>query len=879
MASDLSARNAMQLFVTAPGSFTELDDHDDWLYGLVAHEYTHILHLDTMSGLPTIYNRIFGKTWAPNQVMPRWIIEGVAVYEESKRTSGGRNRGTRFDQFIRIARHANKDFRLDQMSGAPRQFPRGNGVYIYGSHFLRYVFDRFGEDTLRAMSHASGAHPTPYAINRQIAKVTGRPFDELYEDWKAYLRDRYGMQEMAAERRGLIEGRRLTRTAESNFTPQYSADGKQLYWQQFDGFSRPRVLAMPVGKDGTAARQIVQLEQMGPFDMYPDGSLVFEQGRLFRREYAFQDLMRWDATTREQIRLTTGRRARDPALSPDGRRIAYSQNQHSRSVLAVMDAVPEAPASIVWAGERYDQAYQPAWSPDGTKIAFSAWRKGGKRDILVVELASGRVEEITNDRAIDMAPAWSADGRYLFFDSDRTSIANIHVYDTHDRTTWQVTNVLGGAFRPTASPDGKRLAYENAVPSGGFDLYELELDPARWLPARDFVDDKPRPVTIRDDEAKLSEPRRYRPIETLAPRAWQAQFAAGDIPSLSIQTDGADAFGLHAYRLALATALDTGDVNLSGFYSYNRWRPNLRLAVSRTLAERGGYRVDGVPSAYKQEDWSVTVGANVPFEARPGHSWSMSFDYDVDWFRLVGEPRALPPDPDPTMTVPVPPITDYVQAGVGLRVGYSSVRGSTFAVGPITGFDFSFGLRFDHPAIGAEYANITVSYATSTFRRLWGKTPVIFARLAGSFRAGDLVRPGGFSLGGVPPQDIVRSIIESARFGITGYLRGYPARTVFGNQFHLMNLEYRQELVQIERGLSTLPIYIRRLTIAGLADAATAFDDGFQLRRDLRYSLGGALRLDAFFGYFIPGTFEVGYARGLTSQGVGETWFLLTGSL
>ena len=74
-------------------SFTELDDHDDWLYGLIAHEYTHILHLDTMSGLPNIYNRIFGKTWAPNQVMPRWVIEGIATYEESKRSAGGRNRG------------------------------------------------------------------------------------------------------------------------------------------------------------------------------------------------------------------------------------------------------------------------------------------------------------------------------------------------------------------------------------------------------------------------------------------------------------------------------------------------------------------------------------------------------------------------------------------------------------------------------------------------------------------------------------------------------------------------------------------------------------------------------------------------------------------
>ena len=39
-----------------------------------------------MEGLPTIYNSIFGKTWAPNQIMPRWVIEGIAVYEERKRS-------------------------------------------------------------------------------------------------------------------------------------------------------------------------------------------------------------------------------------------------------------------------------------------------------------------------------------------------------------------------------------------------------------------------------------------------------------------------------------------------------------------------------------------------------------------------------------------------------------------------------------------------------------------------------------------------------------------------------------------------------------------------------------------------------------------------
>jgi len=834
-------RNAIQLFATGPGSFTELDDHDDWLYGLTVHEYAHIVHLDTMYGLPNIYNRIFGKTWAPNQIMPRWVIEGIATYEESKRSAGGRNRGSRFDQFIRIARHADNDLRIDEIGGAPRRFPRGNAAYIYGSHFLRYVFDRFGDDTLREMSHTSGRHPIPFALNRQIAKVVGQPFTELYGDWKAYLRDRYGMQEMAAERRGLVTGRQLTDTAEINFFAQYGDDGREIYWLQSDGYRRPHVRAMPVGGDAKQARDVAQLEAMGPFDVLPDGSFVFEQGgRVYRRQYAFQDLFHWDARTGAETRLSNGLRARDPAVSPDGRRIAFSKNEVSESVLAVMDAAAGADASVVWRGERFDQAYQPAWSPDGTRIAFSAWRKGGYRDILVVELASGAVEEITRDRAIDMNPAWSPDGRVLYFDSDRTGISNVYAWDTGARALYQVTNVLGGAFRPSPSPDGRRLVFDAAVAAGGYDLFELELDRASWLPARDHLDDRPPPTVIRDDEAAVSATRPYRALETLAPRTWTLQTVFGDQPSATIQTSGADAFNLHAWQLALGTDFDNGDLDVSAFYAYNGLRPSLRFAAARTIGERGGFRIDGVPATYRQEDWSATFSTNIPFEVRPDASWTMSFDYDVDWFRPVEEPMIVL---DPGDRVPVRPNTDYVQAGMGVRVAYSRVRGVTYGLGPTSGFDLSAGLRFDHPALGATYRNVTVG------------------------------------LGGVPSQDVVRAIIDSTRAGVTGYLRGYESRDVVGNQFHLANLEYRQELWRIDRGFATLPFYVRRLHLALLSDIGTAFDTEFEADRDLRASLGGALRLDALFGYFVPGTFEVGVARGLTETGITEAWFLLTGSL
>jgi hypothetical protein len=302
----------------------------------------------------------------------------------------------------------------------------------------------------------------------------------------------------------------------------------------------------------------------------------------------------------------------------------------------------------------------------------------------------------------------------------------------------------------------------------------------------------------------------------------------------------------------------------------------MRLAMSRSIFDRGGYRIDGVNKTFTEEDWSGTLSSSVPFESRPGTSWSASLDYDVDWFRQVKQPMF---ELDPSQRVPGLPNTDYVQAGVGTRLAFSTTKTVTYGIGAQSGFDGAVALRFDHPALGAKYRNVTVSYTLNLARRLWGKTPVIAARLAGSLRAGDLVRTGAFGLGGIPVQDIAQAVVNSLRVGVTGYLRGYPARTIVGNQYHLLNVEYRQELFQIEHGISTLPIYFRRVHMALLSDTGTAFDVRFDASRNLRTSVGAALRLDAFFGYFVPGTFELGVAHGLQTGGVTDTWLLLTGSL
>ena len=127
-------------------------------------------------------------------------------------------------------------------------------------------------------------------------------------------------------------------------------------------------------------------------------------------------------------------------------------------------------------------------------------------------------------------------------------------------------------------------------------------------------------------------------------------------------------------------------------------------------------------------------------------------------------------------------------------------------------------------------------------------------------------------------QDIVRALMDNLRISGTGYLRGYPNRFATGRQFHLLNLEVRQLLFDVERGIDTLPFYFRRVHVAGVMDAGDAFDGEIDLER-FKLSVGVALRIDLSLGFGLPTTIDLGYSRGLTDGGVHETWLLLSSTL
>ncbi len=240
-----------------------------------------------------------------------------------------------------------------------------------------------------------------------------------------------------------------------------------------------------------------------------------------------------------------------------------------------------------------------------------------------------------------MEPAWSADGKTLYFDSNRTGITNIYAYVTLQRIVRRGRSPTCSAARSrrTRPPDGKRIAVRIRG-SGGVASISTSC---RSIAARGCRRASTSTTSRRPSRSSTPK-RRFRRRARIA-RSRRSRRRPGSVrlhtsaDTLSIQTGGTDAVrAAHLRAPAVGLDLDRGDTNVGASYNYSGFRPQLGISGARTLVDRGGFKIDGVNKTYLEEDWSGTLSLGIPFESRPSSSWSLSFDYDVDWFRLAQGP-------------------------------------------------------------------------------------------------------------------------------------------------------------------------------------------------------------------------------------------------
>lgn len=892
--------NAITMFSVAPDDLSPLGDVDDWYGTLITHEYTHVLHTDHIRGVPALFNVLMGKFWAPNQIVPRWMLEGLAVYEETEKTAGGRLRSPTWNMFMRMDALEHNLAKLDEFSNTPRRWPQGNLWYLYGSFFMQWIAETYGQEAIRAMIEDQAWQIVPFGVNRSLRRVTGRTFEDLYPSWVDTLEREAKVVADRVKARGLREGRRLTFHGQSAANPRFvpkNALGPHedaILYRRDDGHDALGLVMLPIARDAKTGavsakdtgEMVVRVSGAGYPTFMPDGSLVFDSADVFRNTFSWNDLFSMAPGERgpsgmedNRKRLSWGWRATEPSASPDGRQLVFTTTTRGTSYLQIADVRDGAIVNVrsLVRSAPLEQAYSPRFSPDGKWVAYSSWSRGGYRDVRLVDARTGEVHEITHDRAIDGGPSFSPDGRWIFFHSDRVGgIVNVFAWEIGTSNMKQVTNVLGGAFQPEVSPDGKTLAY-TGYHARGYDIYAMPLDPSQWLDVPAYVDDRP---AAQPEPAHHDWPiHDYNPLYTLRPHSYSINVGPGNFggQALVLGLSGADAAGHHAFGLSLIDEFEHPDLQVDASYTYARLPFNVGLRGYRGVAPRTAFQQGAsFKPQYAEETLGVesSISYGVP-RAFDGHSLSATYsfarvDFQVPFSAAKVDPYETPVFPSPRSS-----------GGLRLAWSYSNAQSFLWSVGGERGFAASTSVELTDPALGSTaYSGYRAIANLTTYVQMpWGKLSRHLAHhslalhAGGGASGGVFPGSGNFYIGGFADVNWLDTIRNLSTQGSI-VLRGYAPLAQTGHYYGLFNAEYRFPIVNIDRGPSTVPLFLNRLSGSVFVDVGSVFEEPRTAK--LRTGVGGELWLDTTWGYVRGFQLRLGYAHGLATGGIDKLYFVLS---
>lgn len=527
----------IRLNLSAPGSKSFNTKFESWLKILITHEYTHLAHFD-MTNKGTTFLRFFlGQIIAPNALQPLWSIEGLAIYNESKWSTGGRLKDSRYEMYLRSDFQENDIKSLDQIQGSYLvSWPGGNTPYIYGQSLIHFISQQFGEEKLIEISKEFCTFPY-LGMNRALKKTLGIDQNDLFKKWKDYQSTQYQQQiEQVSQLSNLTESRQLTDHQYWVDDPLWLLDpysdnlSASLLYKVHTPNLYTTIREYDIDKHSNNQENILIHRTSGfgtSYSVSPDQQyLIYSKLTQYEQYYSYYDLYLYHLNSKKQFRISEGMRLKDPAWHPDPQQnkiaavvnlagsnnlvlfsletfilnnyISKDENAESEKILSKKRLLSFSDLTYLTDFNDGTQISQPVWSPLGNQIAFSLWHSG-YQDLYILTLDHQdqilSCQAITRDHYTDISPSWSSDGKLLFFSSDRTGIYNLYAYDLEKKKLFLLTNVTTGAFEPSLSPNGQEMAFIQ-YHSSGYELHLIHTEQLLWKSLdQPFLDlSAPQPV-------------------------------------------------------------------------------------------------------------------------------------------------------------------------------------------------------------------------------------------------------------------------------------------------------------------------------------------------------------------------------------------------
>jgi len=857
------------LYPFPPVADLELQRYDRWLRLMVTHELAHVFHLDLALGWWGVARSLLGRAPVlfPNAYAPAWLLEGLAVHYESVLTGAGRDAGSYHGAVVAAQAAEAGGLPIDAAGALSPRWPGGYRPYAFGGEFLSRLTRRHGDSVAGRLVRHTARAPLPFlSLDRSLRRAAGVSLSREWREWQA---------EERAAAPGVPGGAECGRARlcglRAPVPPRVSGDGRRVLFVQDDGRDSARIAVLDRGSGAVRAVARVNGGLGLAWDVVagpgPGGSSDpadrRRAGAVIAAEYEYTDpytlradLWRVDALGRE-VRLTRGARLLAPDVAPDGSVIAVRAVPGGN---ALVRWTPESTAVVVPAAPGVEWAH-PRVSPDGRTVAATRSR-GGSLDVVLLGSNGAFLRAVTEDAAIDQMPAFSADGRWLLWASDRDGRSQVYAtrLDTTGAGWWRVTGEPFGAYAPAPAPDSVfYLGYHH----DGWRLSAAPFDTLRWVP----VEPKAGPAVAAGAAPEPRTPivarHSYSAWPSLLPKyllpLWNSYGAASWIGAL---TSGQDALDRHYYlasaQVGIGAARRTWRADLAYYYA------GLSPAVLDAAYSRGEepYVRRAAGAAGDSAGWEESCCIRSE-DASLGVAWLLR-RYRWSAAVRVG--------------------AEYERFGPVQRVGgvLSAVAGRllrpAFAISTQQGHYFSASLRRSWRLDdGGGYSEVVSGGATYVplGGRSFARQVLAIRAAAGSLAGGDAVLfgVGGVSGGSLPL--LPGMAVGSPRRSFPA--RGFAPGAAVGRSAFAASLEHRIPLALVGRGLGLAPGSLDRVSAALFADLACAWSPGAWVNRfeglrgsEALASAGAELTVDLGVLYDYPVRLRAGLAGRLRGgSGVG----------
>jgi Tol biopolymer transport system component len=396
---------------------------------VLGHELAHAYQFD-MTGST---ERMTDGSYPAILTFPLWFVEGMAEYVSLGPVDA------QTAMWVRDGVINEKLPRVQDLE-KPEYFP-----YRWGHAFWAYVGGKWGDRQIASLLRSSA---NPRSDLTSFALQLGTTPDALNAGWHQAMQE--SIAALERDRPSLTSAARRVISEDSgggrlNVGPKLSTDGRAMvFFSEKDLFSVDLYLADPA--TGRVERRLIKTANDPHFD-----SLQFLNSA--------------------------------GAWSPGGRALAFTAMRAGEPILGLLDvALGRVIREIPLTG--LDDAIGPAWSPDSASIVFSG-NRGGLVDLYRLTLATGAIAPLTHDAFAEFEPAFSPDGKFIVFSTDRfsTDLAGLVPGPLQlarmDLASKDVTAIAG--FRrgkhlsPQIAPDGKTITFV-AEPDGIANLYRMAVD-------------------------------------------------------------------------------------------------------------------------------------------------------------------------------------------------------------------------------------------------------------------------------------------------------------------------------------------------------------------------------------------------------------------